>query len=327
MRRTHLYYRGASFFMEGDWVMVRIAENEDGVFTWHHDSEMQGRMGIISKDGSSELVNQLKAKFQEMNEVNYHITTSTIDNDKGIEEELSIFQFEDFPSQSEESEHAAERMKWVQTYFTMLSYIHSKDRNEFIPLASFRAHAEGPLIGYYRAIQELEDSSRKSLLNEHLAKLESVKWMVSDEHGFVANIVGTTKEELLESFYMNAWAFWLYTAFIQDTRPINLFIELDGALVDFPAIGEFREIIAFVVNSLAKLTFALNMSLTVKSPTLFPLPESLIEHLIIEDADTEDMNWTELPNFPSFIAGEEVVWEHQQTFRKMKLALANDIGL
>lgn len=304
--------------------MVKIAENEEGAFVWHHETELQGRIGIISNERTSGIIKELKKKFRYMNEVNYHITTDNRKIEGAQSELLSIFQFEEFPSEGENSQFAVDRMKWVQMYFTLLAAIHKKERLEFIPLASFRAHTEGPLIGYHRAIVEMEDQENKELLELHLQKLEKVNWSVSDEEGFVYTIEGETDEELLESLFIGAWAFWLYSAFIVDTRPINLFIELDGLIVDFPVLNDKRNVITFVVDALARLTFNIQMSLTVKSPTLFPMPESLVEHIIIQNAETKDMQWNELTDFPAFVEGEEIIWQHQQIFRKMKLALADE---
>lgn len=303
--------------------VVKIAENEDGIFIWNHNIDVQARLGIITKEKDSKLVKYLKDKFRERNEVNYHISTNGTESEVKITDTLSILQFEEYPSQIENNQFSHDRMKWVQMYFSLLSLIHDKERNEFVPLASFRSHAEGPLIGYYRAIQKMDDSKEKRILNSHMSKLEHVNWGVSDEEGFVFYIDGKTNNELLESFFIGAWGYWLYTAFIEDPRPINLFVELDGLLVDFPVQGEKREIISFITDSLARLTFHLNMSFTIKSPTLFPLPESLVQHLIIQDTKTADMNWSEIPQFPSINTDEEIIWEYEKTYRKMKLALAD----
>lgn len=306
-----------------DGVMVKIAENEDGIFVWNHNIDAQARLGIISKEKDSLLVDFLKEKFREKNEVNYHMSTSETSNVVEFTDTLSILHFEEFPSQGENNQFSNDRMKWVQMYFSLISMIHHKERSEFVPLASFRAHAEGPLIGYYRAIQNMEESEEKSILNTHLQKLENVKWNISVDEDFVFKIQGETNEELLESFFIGAWAYWLYTAFIVDPRPINLFVELDGLMVDFPVLAEKRKFITFITDSLARLTFQLNMSFTLKSPTLFPIPESLVEHLVIQDIQTADMNWSEIPHFPTKVDEGEIIWEYQKTFRKMKLALAD----
>lgn len=303
--------------------MVKIAENEDGIFVWNHNIEAQARLGIISKEKDSKIINFLKGKFREKNEVNYHMSTSGTSNVVEFTDTLSILHFEEFPSQGENNPFSNDRMKWVQMYFSLISMIHNKERSEFVPLASFRAHAEGPLIGYYRAIQNMEESDEKSLLNIHLQKLENVEWNISVDEDFVYKIQGDTDQELLESFFIGAWAYWLYTAFIVDPRPINLFVELDGLMVNFPVQDEKRKFITFIADSLARLTFQLNMSFVIKSPTLFPIPESLVEHLLIQDIQTADMDWSEIPHFPSINSKEEIIWEYGRTYRKMKLALAD----
>ncbi|MBO0589261.1 MULTISPECIES: hypothetical protein [unclassified Sporosarcina] len=303
--------------------MVKIAENEDGIFVWNHSIEAQARLGIITKEKDSLLINFLKKKLREKNEVNYHMSTSVTSDVIAFTDTLSILHFEEFPSPGENNPFSNDRMKWVQMYFSLISMIHQKERSEFVPLGSFRAHAEGPLIGYYRSIQNMEESEDKSLLNTHLQKLENVKWNISVDEDFVYKIEGETNEELLESFFIGAWAYWLYTAFIVDPRPINLFVELDGLMVNFPVLAESRKFITFITDSLARLTFQLNMSFTIKSPTLFPIPESLVEHLVIQDIQTADMMWSEIPLFPTINSGEDIVWEYQKTFRKMKLALAD----
>ena len=153
----------------------------------------------------------------------------------------------------------------------------------------------------------------------HLDKLQNVHWTYTVEEGYSFHITGDSQEERLESFYIGAWSYWLLTAALEGDSPLNLLIEFDEMLIPYPIMNKRREAIGFAVASLGKLTFLLQMSLIIQSPTMFPLQESLAEHLIITDTEPKDMDWREVEGFPLELERDEAVWINNQSFGKIKV--------
>ncbi|MEK4487994.1 hypothetical protein MHH81_21020 [Psychrobacillus sp. FSL H8-0484] len=304
--------------------MITVARNDEGSFVWHHLHEAHGRLGIVSKTAQSQIFSQLQSNMRELEERVFTITTKPRPNQEGEIDKLSILEMEKYPSPEDDpTGYADVRSRWVQEYFNLLCHLYNKERLDFIPLARYRPHVEGPLLGYVRSIDSLEDAEQKKVLFKHLEKLENVDWVLSENGDLTYYVTGTTEKERLESFYIAAWSYWSFTAFIQEPIPINLFIDLDEWLVAFPVQNEKRDYINYIMNNLSNLTFNLCMSLTVKSATLYPLPESKVEHVLYETNEVEDLDLSGVELFNASVSTDQVIWENTGIYRKMKLLLAN----
>lgn len=301
--------------------MLKVGEMPEFEFHWAHMSAESSRLGILSGNRQVPVIRKLRKEMQTQNHRLFKLTTEPLSEGRE-EDNLSILEFEKVPAEGgEQSEYFQQRMEWVQRYFNMISEINGKKRNEFIPLVRYRPHQEGPLMGYIRSIDELNNSDDKELLNYHLDKLRKVQWFYSPEEGYTFHITGESQEERLESFYIGAWSYWLLTAALEGDNPLNLLIEFDDMLESYPIMGKKREALEYAAASLGKLTFVLQMSLIIQSPTVFPLQESLAEHLLIMDTESKDMDWKEIEGFPLILALDEAVWINNQSFGKLKLAV------
>ncbi|MER2005886.1 MAG: hypothetical protein ABS939_00420 [Psychrobacillus sp.] len=302
--------------------MIKIGEKESEVIEWNHLDAMQGRLGLISKETNHAFMQYLKKSFTELNGIVMQITTEK--KDAETEDYLSITDFEGMPTEDPDSIFGTVRMNWVQQYLNLLAYIHKRDRFSFIPSASYRAHSEGPLMGYVRAVEELNDSADKELLLKHFEKLEKVKWFRSEEEGFVYEVIGETEEELLESIFIGAWSLWTFVNTVEAANPLNIMLELSGSLMEFPVLNEKREFISFAVSSISRLSFDYLVSVVIKSSSLFPMPESIIEHYIIEDNEAPDMDWSE--SYPAIndLGEDIVIWKCSEGYEEMKIVLAKE---
>lgn len=300
--------------------MLKIGEMPEFEFHWDHMSAETSRLGILTSSRKYSLITRLREEMLSQNHRLFKITTAP-QPELREEDNLSIFEFEKVPAEGgEQSEYFQQRMEWVQRYFNLVAEINGYERNEFIPLVRYRPHQEGPLMGYVRSIEEMDSSNNKSILLKHLEKLQNVQWSFTPEEGYAFHISGDSQEELIESFYIGAWSYWLLTAGLEGDQPLSLLIEFDDMLTPYPVMDKKREAVGFAVASLGKLTFLLQMSLIVQSPTLFPLQESLAEHLLIADIEPKDMNWLEVEEFPADLNSDEAVWINNQSFGKIKIS-------
>lgn len=310
----------AFFYVRSEKTLITISKNEFEVFEWSSHDELNGRLGIISNEIESPVLESIKQKMKSKGQTIFRITT--IDPKLEQQDELNIIEFEQIPAASnDETGFSNTRMNWVQQYLSLLSYINKKDRKEFIPTASFRAHVEGPLIGYIRANDTSYTSDNKDKLSAHFKKLNNIKWYMTEDGEMVYHVSGNSEEELLESLFIGAWSFWSFTPHIVGETPINLIMELEGSFMEFPVLNEKRAFISFVSETLSRLTFDLQMSYIVKTQTFFPIPESLVEHILLEYKDTKDMNWNELSDFPKEINTNEVIWLHNHVAKLMEIDL------
>lgn len=314
-----------AFFYERGIILIKICDNETNSFDWDYLNAMEGRLGIVSKKDSHPIMEHLKKMCTDLNGIVVQLTTKR--KNAMIEDYLSILDFEGVPTEVPDSIFGSVRMNWVQNYLSLLAFINNKDRKSFIPAASYRSHVEGPMMGYIRAVKELEDSEDKDLLLHHFEKLEQVKWFRSEEEGFVYEITGETEEELLESFYLGAWSLWTFVNTVEQSNPLNIMIELDGLLLDYPVLNEKRDFIAFGTTTISRLSFDYLVSVVIKSSTLFPLPESLIDHYLIGSNDSPDFDWSNSYPEVNNLGEDMVIWKHKEGYEIMKLVLANDVSI
>lgn len=303
--------------------MIKICENETNSFAWDYLNAMEGRLGIVSKNDSNPIMEHLKKTCTNLNGIVVQLTTKK--KNAEIEDYLSILDFEGVPTENPDSIFGTVRMNWVQNYLNLLAFIHKKERKSFIPSGSYRSHVEGPMMGYIRAVKDLEDSEDKNILLHHFEKLEQVKWFRSEEEGFVYEINGETEAELLESFYLGAWSLWTFVNTVEQSNPLNIMIELDGLLIDYPVLNEKRDFIAFGTTTISRLSFDYLVSVVIKSSSLFPLPESLMDHYLIESNDSPDFDWSATYPEVNSLGEDMVIWKHKDGYEIMKLVLANDV--
>lgn len=300
--------------------MIKIGESEEYEFHWNYESEEDSRLGVIVGNGEVSFINDIRKVMQKRKHRMFKITTLPVDSPH--KDYIDICDFELTPAVSgEETGFANQRMNWVQHYFNFISYMHNKPRSELIPLVTYKPHVEGPLTGYIAAIEQMEDSVQKKLLNIHIGRLKKVKWHYVENEGYVYQIKGANQNERIESLFLGAWSYWFMTAGLEGDSPLNLLVDLDETIIEFPVMNEKRDAVSFVMDSLGKLTFLLHMSLIVKSPTLFPLPETLVNHYLIQNINSKDMNWVEINGFPSQLEEKEAIWLQNQTFLKIKLGI------
>lgn len=303
--------------------MIKICSNENNEFIWQHLNAMEGRLGIVSDKIVHPLMNYLKQAFTDTNGIVMQLTTEK--KTAETEDYLSIMDFEGIPTEDVESIFASTRMNWVQEYLNLLSYIHKRERQNFIPTTSYRAHLEGPLMGYVRAVDALEESSDKELLLNHLNKLNQVKWYRSEEEGFVYEITGETEEELLESLFIGAWSLWTFVHTVEAANPLNVMVEFSGLLVEYPVLNEKRDFISFAMRTLSRLSFDYLVSMVIKSPSVFPMPESLVDHYIIEGNTSLDFDWSEKYPEINNLEQDVVIWKYAQGYQQMKIVLDKEI--
>lgn len=302
--------------------MIEIGKDESGSFNWQALNQMEGRLGIITDKVDYPLMNHLKETLRLDEGIVVQITTE--ERTAVVEDFLSIMDFEGVPTENPDSIFGSIRMRWVQEYLKLLSYINKKDRNSFIPTSSYRSHAEGPLMGYVRSIKNMENEKDKEILLNHFTKLEKVRWFRSEEEGFVYQITGDSEEELLESLFIGAWSFWTFINTTEEENPIHLMLDLNGPLFKFPVLNEKREFIEFPVSTISKLSFDFLVSVVIKSDGIFPMPESAVEHYIF---DTKPKDYDLSQNYPRILMTHDkdvVVWMHENNFRELNLVLANE---
>lgn len=303
---------------------MKIAETHDDFVEWNHLDPNQARLGIVTKRSNHPLIEKLKTKLPKET-IFFHIKNDITGEYQS--DGISITEFETLPSADTNSEFGIQRMNWVQKYLELLCFMHERERQEFIPTGGFKPHIEGPLCGYIKAINNLSESEDKKLLQTHLEKLEHVKWGRSETEGFTYKISGDSPEELLESVYLAAWSFWTFAISVQRPNPLVVILELEDNLLIHPVLDKKRELIDFIVRSLSQLTFDYLVTFVVKSPNLYPIPESNVEFLLVENLDAKDIDFNDALGFNVELQENEIIVISQGVYKIMKLSLDSPIEL
>ncbi len=90
---------------------------------------------------------------------------------------------------------------------------------------------------------------------------------------------------------------------------------------------EKRELIDFIVKSISQLTFDYLVTFVVISPNLYPIPESNVEFILVENIKAKDVDWNEVLGFNVELNENEIIVISQGAYKIMKLSLDSTIEL
>lgn len=210
-------------------------------------------------------------------------------------------QFSDPPSDVEDRDiFIGNRMFFCSNYFGLLAQSKGVTRSELLPPTSYRWNIEGPLEGYRRAIDNLdEEHPYKLSLQSEMKKLDEAHWYQSDQSGFIFYMEESHDDyALAQNFLYAVWSFWAEVGKLDDPQQMLLVIEMPKALVNITLDPEVNQVVIRALEILRYLTRETTTTMLLSSEMLYPAPELHFRHKIIfqsaEDGDfkleNEDIN-------------------------------------
>lgn len=160
------------------------------------------------------------------------------------------------------------------SYLQLLAQVKGVHRRDLLPPAAFRSHIEGPLMGYKRAAERMEEGEAKDWIIERLNELSCVTWKRTEQYGSLYVI---PKEE---SLYQKAaellraiWSYWAYLGSLDDPQQLLVIVELPKELVSKDAPEDVKKIVAEALHILGYLTVVTTTTFILSSETLYPAAE------------------------------------------------------
>jgi len=187
------------------------------------------------------------------------------------------------------------RHHFSQTYFNLIAKAIDVPRSKLIPPISFQPHLEGPLPGYKRAIERLnEDVPYKEYLLKSLMGLAEVPWIRIKNEGFKYFI--DPKRSLFEqaiSFLKAAWSFWALTCQTESPQQMLLVIEIPKDLLRPEVDPVIQKTILQTLRILNYVSFTTTTTIILSSEMLFPAPELNYRYKLLFQTKDADLDYSD----------------------------------
>lgn len=270
-------------------------------WAWYHPNH--SRLALIGDNQLSpkrEMLKEFASQFQSRDDkVIYWVTgeESPVPNDEyNVDGIQWIEEFPDPPEEFEDRDIFINNRKFFSSsYMELLSKIKGVDRRQTFPSVSYQQHAEGPLNGYIRAINNIEDVELKEWFTSKIEALKTVTWHETKEEGrkYYVNRSGSIYETAL-SFLESLWSFWADTAKMDDPQQLVLIVEPPKELLTYELDPIIREITSEALRITRYLTDVLTLSLILSTDTLYPADEHFYRYRVVFQTKDSDIDlWTE----------------------------------
>ncbi|GAA0847922.1 hypothetical protein ABER99_21880 [Paenibacillus glucanolyticus] len=267
---------------------VNPETGEDIVWPWNQ--EEHSTMTIVGDDLKSprkKLVERIISEVQSMKLGSvYQILDSVVLKGELMESDAILWteSLPDPPEDYEDRENFINNRRYFSTsYFNLFAQSKMITRPELLPPTSYRWNYEGPLFGYLRAIERLDDGHPyKNDLKIEMEKLTRVEWYQSADAGRIFYL--DQHENIYNkalSFLRAVWSFWAIVGKLDEPTQMLLVVEVPHQLIDINLEPKIAEIINFSFNILRYLTYETTVTLLLSSDKLNPAPENHFRHKLI----------------------------------------------
>lgn len=285
---------------------------EDENFEWHWYDLYSSKTAIIGDKHISNKIPFLEKICDTLYEIDNKSLFWIGDERPGNLETSDQFNMLEFESQPAERNvkngHFEEtRMSFVQLYFEALCIKKGVARSEFIPLASYRRHQEGPLNGYLRAINSLQDSEEKEWLLAELKELETITWNYKRGYVYEIKEVGSPVDLLIE-YLKGIWSYWALTSSLAEPQQMLLVVDIPKVLTEMDTNADIKRIISSLLGIIVQLSEIITMSVIISTETMFPVPELNIRHQLYLPYSSNDFSWQQEENQQFFNSDVIEAW-------------------
>lgn len=270
-------------------------------WAWYHHNH--SRLAIIGDNELSPkraIVRELARELQKRDEKVVYWVTGEEDLAPGQEYSVdAIYWIEELPDPPIEyvdRDIFIENRKFFSSaYMQLLCKIRGTNPRLIFPTISYRSHIEGPMHGYLRAINQVQDHEVKEWFVRKFEELQTVSWTQTKEEGRKYYICrnGSIYEKAL-SLLKALWSFWAYTAKMDSPQQLMLIIEPPKELLlhtDDPII---RNILGEALRIMKYLTEELTLSLVLSSEAMYPILDHHYRYKIIFQTKDSDIDlWDE----------------------------------
>ncbi|MGE8081340.1 hypothetical protein [Peribacillus loiseleuriae] len=276
---------------------MKYVEVGNSGLLWNWSDLYHSRVAFIgSNEGTTKrlALKEIAKNIQGIDNKSVYTITSFSDMPFPNEDEhFNLLNFEKVPKGIQsESTFGITRMKFVQEYLNVLADLKREKRTDLIPLSTYQPHLEGPLAGYVKSVENLEDSRDKNWLQENFQELERIPWKYTNEHGYTYqyNSAGNAQETFL-SFLKGCWSFWAMTALLEEQQDILLIIETPTNLIDIDSHPVYKKLTKDFLGILIQLSYEITCTVLISSESLYPIPELNIRHQAFWNFNSSDFDW------------------------------------
>ncbi|MBN8202549.1 hypothetical protein [Bacillus sp. NTK034] len=289
----------------------------DENFEWHWYDLYSSKTAIIGDKNQSNKMQLLEKISDTLYQIDHKSLFWIGDVRPGESETSDDFNMIEFESQPAERHvrngpFEETRMSFVQLYFEALCIKRGVTRSELIPLASYRKHQEGPLVGYLRAINSLQDSEEKEWLLKELKKLETITWNYKRGYVYETKDVESPVDLLIE-YIKGMWSYWALTSSLAEPQQMLLVIDIPKKLTEMDTSVEIKEIIRKLLGSIVQLSEIITVSVIISTETMFPVPELNIRHQLYLPYSSNDFSWHQVENQPFFNSDVIEAWSNHNS--------------
>ncbi|MGG3806082.1 hypothetical protein [Metabacillus fastidiosus] len=280
---------------------ILITGSGDHQILWNWFDLYESRLAIIGDNRESNKQQHLKRIAEDLTEKDPR-TVFWIKSEEGLVNDnydsldyYNLMEFEQVPTENVrgKEEFDRKRMDFVQLFLETISLVKGESRLSLIPLTSYRENVEGPLMGYVRALEKIDDEEKKEWLSNQFDSLRRIEWKYFQGEGYQYLYQNGTVEETLLSFLKGIWSYWALTSNLAEPQQMLMIIEVPKQLTDMTASKEVKTIIQKLLASIIALTEEITLATIVSTETFFPIPELNMRHHLYFKYNSSDFDWRE----------------------------------
>jgi hypothetical protein len=297
---------------------------------WHEQHSRLALIGDKKQSPTKQIIQSVAKLIHERDPKSvYWITDeekSSLSEVVGMDSISWVEAFSDPPVEYEDRKIFIENRKFFSTsFFRLLAGTKGIHRKDLMPPSSYKAHVEGPMAGYIRTIDQMQDGEHKQWLQSEVKALSNVYWYQTRQEGtkYYLKTDGNEYDRAL-SFLTAAWSFWTYTCQVDDPKQLLLIIEAPKEFLVPNADPLVQEIIAEALRILSFLSITTTTTVILASETFYPIPEQNYRFRVFFETRDSDIDLTlpenkEVIQLPSLFEAWEnglskvAMWEDNYT--------------
>lgn len=205
-----------------------------------------------------------------------------------------VEEFPDPPEIFEDRQTFIDNRHFFSTsYFNLYAKKLGVPRSQLLPPIRFKPYVEGPLFGYKRAIEGLNnDVPYKEALLQSLNDLAKIPWIHVKDKGRIFNINtnGDIYDQTL-SLLMGAWSFWAHTCHAENPQQMLLIVEVPKELLRYGIDPMVDKIVFQTLQILKYVSIVTTTTFILSSDMLYPAPELNFRYKLLLQTYDSDLDF------------------------------------
>ncbi|ODP26620.1 hypothetical protein PTI45_04025 [Paenibacillus nuruki] len=186
------------------------------------------------------------------------------------------------------------RIFFSSSYYNLILKSINADRETLLPSVRYKANLEGPLAGYMRAIDAINDDNiHKAKLISATKNILEVDWIHTNNEGhkYFIDPDASIYEQTI-SLLIATWSLFSLTCQEDDPQQYLVIAEIPKQLLSIDVDPMVGKIVYDCISLLKQLSITTTLTLVLSTEMLFPVPELAFRYKLLFQTKDSDYDLT-----------------------------------